>query len=1260
MTPAKIDALLVGEQLEQAMANIEEGLKSEPGPDDVTRWRLQLRRARLAMLLGEEAVDELLFSAEDLLAAGCVGEPAVAHELQLVHALLIRGLTRKRCQDLAAEAVTTAREAVGEALHVLLAEGGCALAFDDRESARELYSRALELYPRKGAAHLAVANLAYVVGDFDEALEHLLHVTQGGLYWARGVRLRATVHAARHEFDAEAEQWQLLLERLPGGDEATTDRLALSLALVAGGRRDEALKQFRQVWRVDPDSGEGQYARERIEFLERATADTACKRLPAFPTTRQRWNYCGPAVLELCLRYLEIDLGQEEIALTVKRTTGTPMYEIVQYLRDRGVATRRVEATPDRLKAAIDLGLPVIVQEEYSTTSHVAVITGYDESLGLFIANDPMTHRQALRSFKWTERAGALFGNGGVIVLGRDGEELEPLLARADEAGLVEARHLGLLDECDRQRLRPGSEEVEDATLQQVRELCSEALKLAPRFKLAWHRLWHAENSLYARTGSISARDGVLARLYHVRTVFSEDEWPHQLHGHWLMDAGRYEEAFTCYFEASRRDPQDANNVEEMGECKWLAGDLADAERYMLKALALEPCHARAAENLAGVYLRQLEEHDRRARDREPDVIEKMTTMSPAAISREIDRSTEQVLRRARHYSRVACSLIPENPYNQEVAGSLLAREGHFSQSVVAFRKAREMDPRRPFSLWRLARSLEADGQGVEAGEVLDEGCQLFWRDPNAWLALSSFLRRVGDHQRAATVLEEALNNLGEGHSHLVGAYFNVLRQLESAEAAAAKLRGFTERRSGDEDLLRAVAYLLDEQGQRGHAVALLRHVVALAPSDVGALYRLGVLLSEDMLSREEGRVLLEQVVQLAPDSPAPRRCLAWLYLANESQRGLELLEPVLDQEDPYVYETRSALLADLGRQEESEEAFARALEAMGAPGPGLVDLCYWHINGSRYDRALQLARQIFDHPLPDDVRGEAEDCWMAAHRLSGTIREVLERIKQMCEGGVPDHLAWEVYWGLRSFEYEMAAEAALNYSRQLDDPEEVQLWRIKAAGKRAHGGDDALLLQVRQEAGERPAAWAELSWAYEDLRRYDEANEAARRAYELDPADKDALTAMEEAHVRANELDDALQCAVRLNEEYPHEHQGPERLGILLGKMGHTDEALEYSLRAIDAAPFCHISHRSRAVALFCAGEDEEAEQHARRSLLLDEPDEEDAGDDALMVLRAVTGDVEGVKRCLAKLQQQEPPEVFAEYKGLLVSVAQERAAIS
>ena len=64
-----------------------------------------------------------------------------------------------------------------------------------------------------------------------------------------------------------------------------------------------------------------------------------------------------------------------------------------------------------------------------STTSHVAVMTGYDEFLGVFFANDPMTHRPEVKSLEWTEHgswyhllngADALWYYYGSAIIGTD------------------------------------------------------------------------------------------------------------------------------------------------------------------------------------------------------------------------------------------------------------------------------------------------------------------------------------------------------------------------------------------------------------------------------------------------------------------------------------------------------------------------------------------------------------------------------------------------------------------------------------------------------------------------------------------------------------------------------------------------------------------------------------------------------------------------------------------------------------------------
>ncbi len=1245
-TPEQIDELVQAERhrdaRRDALAAIEAG-----GDDAEAIWRFRLRHARLSLGHGDTAIDEAIFELDALLAAAARHAP----ELASAHAARIRAYAIKRTKALATQAISDARKDCGETdAAIVVAEGTLALSFDDRVRARELFERAIEVDPKDDAARLAMADLLYVLGDFDACHAELDATSGDRARFARVARLRAACFAATRSHDGEARIWKSVLDSLPQSDYLVQHRIAYALALAACARRDEALEQFRLAWREDEQGDTGRYARARVEYLERAGGAIREKRLPAFPTTAQKWNYCGPAVLELCLRYLDLELGQDEIAETVKRRSGTPMYEIVSYLRAHRVAARRVRATPERLQAAIDLGVPVIVQEEYSTTSHVAVITGYDESLGLFVASDPATHRPLLKSFEWTKRAGDLFGNGGVIVLGPEGDEASRRELAADAAGLVEERHLALLDECDRQRPRASAEGREDAALEDVVRLCDEALAIEPSFKLAWHRRIDALQRLSQIRGRPADRERMLDDLFRARTRFSTDEWPHQLHAHYLFAEGRYEEAYVEYLEASRRDPDDANNLQSMGECKWLAGDLAEAERSMLAAIALEPHLVRAAENLAAVYLRQLQELGASA----PAPIER-ATLAPDVLTSRIDRTQEDVLKRASHFSRIACAASPDNAFNRELAGELALLRDDLEQAIVELEQARALAPDRPWSAWGLAYALERRGDVERARGLLEEATKVHWNEARSHLSLAQFSETHSGAETAVEALEHGIEIVQQGRELLARRLFELLAERGSAETAAARIRELAEKRSFDAPFLREVGLLLETHGQRGHAIALLRHAVQLAPNDVHAVFRLGSMLVEDLLTRDEGCALLERSMSLAPDSPSPRHKLAWVYLERDPTRALALLSPVLSHDDPYVLDAHAAVLERLGESEEAARALARALAAFGTDAAGLLALCDYHVDANRYDRALTLARKLYDVPMPDDRRDARDSRYVAAFRLAGMMREALPRVNAIVAeaGGVPAHLAFDLYFGARSIDEELAARAALVTADAQRDPARRLEWRIYAAGARAKLGDRSLLDEVTREAEGSATALGHLAQTLTTLHDYGAADEVAKRAYALDPDDREALTAMEEAWVRGGDLEAALGCARRLVEHHPHEHVGPERLALLHGKQGNIEDALACSLRAIDAAPFCHNAQASRAVALFMAGDLAGAERHARRSLAIEEPDRVDDGADALMITRAIEHDRDGLERCLATLEQSQPVAVFAQYKAELRRVA-------
>jgi tetratricopeptide (TPR) repeat protein len=1256
----ELDALCDHERYQAARARVVESTS----PDDaVERWRLALRRADLDLHGGHVPVDEAILGLQARLES--VPQTVPPSDEARAWALLVDAFAIKRCFGLADAALVRGRERLGPRAEVELAAGRRALAVDDRAVAAARYAEAHALAPEDPSVAYALADLAYVEGRFDDC-RRLVDAVGDGVpaTWCAARRLLAAVHAAVQQWHEETAAWTAVLERLPESDRRARDLVCRGLSRAAADDARGAAEDFRTAWRLDPSSPVGRYAYERLGFLESEQRRLDHRRLPAFPSTQQKRNYCGPAVLELCLRYLEFDLSQDEIAPAVRRGEGTPMCAIVDYLATQGIEARRIAATPERLRAAIDLGLPVIVQEEYSITSHVAVITGYDWRVGVFIAADPATHRPTLKSFKWMEAAGDLFGNGGLIVLGRKGPQLDALRARADAAGLVQAEALELVDECDRRRAGTSGGVDDPLTPDEVVRLCDEAIDRDPAFKLAWERRTDALLRMWlGQRGNDPLHQAVLRSLYQVRTRWPHDEWPHQLYARYLDATGRTAEAFIAWFEAWRRDPDDAHDLSEMGFCKWQAGDLAGAEEHMLEALARAPHCRPAARGLAMVYLRQLEHDDVRGPARGADAVAAdpfahSGFAEPEVVDVPLERPLPELLERARHFTAVALDHAPDDPFALGVRGALLRRAGDVDGALVPLRRAVETAPDVAWTRLLAAACLEHRGAVDEALVLLEDGGKVQWRLPAMWLQRADLLTRRGDAATAAEVLTAAIEAGCDDRSRIAHRLFELFADGGTREGAAMRLRRLAERHRGDEALLRDVAWLLDNEGQRGHAIALFRFVVDAAPGDVGAIYQLGSLLARNLATRAEGLRLLERAQELAPDHPAPPLQIATTLLPTDPEAALQRLEAVKDSDNPLCWGVRAAALDALGQAGEAERALKRALDCAGDPIEGRVRLVRFHRNHSQYERAVMLARDLPLHPDDDDRREEAQDVWLSAHRLSGRQAEIAGQVEALCpDDVVPDHLAWEVYWAYQTTNRRLSAAAALRLAARESGADAAQ-WRVREASLRAKLGDVQLLDRGAELAGKHAIAWAQLVYAYDDNGRLPEAVAAAERAHELDPTDVEVLSALEHVQGRLLKFDEQMRIARRLLEEHPYEHQGPERVGWLLAKHGEVESALELTLQAVDAAPYCHVAHKVRAIALMMADRLDEARVHIRQAESITPTAEEDYDGDHWLVLCALEGDLSRFEHAWALHAAKEPEGSFPAFEHKVLGIARRGAA--
>jgi tetratricopeptide (TPR) repeat protein len=1177
---------------------------------------------------------------------------------------------RKRLAGLAASAIAAGEAAAGPSPGLCAAKAAVALLGDDRPAAQAAYLEALALEPGHGASLVGLGRLQYVMGAFADADATLATVPMGSRHWGAAQRTRALIAAAEGDRHREVGHWRSVRAGRPDSDLAQADGLALALALVAVGARDEALEVLRDTAERDPDTPWGRYAHERMTLLAGAPPTAIRRELTASPTTAQEHDGYSPAVLELVLRSFDFTADQDAIAAVVKREPGTSMDEIVGHLDRLGIEARRIEAFSERIKAAIDLGCPVIVQAEDSSSSHVAVITGYDDALGVFLVQDPMRRAPMIRPYTFTEAAGAMFGHGAVLVLGPR-QSAERVRAGCDAAGLVDAEHLRWVDECSRRRPRAvGSDvdELEALSPNEIVSLCDRALVRAPGFRLARQRRHMALRSLSSRIADPELTERDLADL---RERFGDEEWVHWLHALHLYEHAHYEEAFVELMRAQREDTHDEHKLQLMGECRWRAGDLASGEHFLLAALHTAPDLVRASENLAALYLRVLEaigfdasfvyteddSHDDDWDDTEqlgamndPD---RAPSMPPAVVRTLPELPPDALVRRAAHFSKVALAGHPTHAFNHCVAAELARRMGDTDAAIAAYDRALAIDPDRLSARTALAELCEYAGDTTWA-EVLRRGT--VERAPElveTHLALADLLLRLDRPADAEAALRAGLAKAHGKHERLVGPLFDVLSSQHTSEAASAQLRLLAEQRPADADFLAAALATIEQGVRLGHAIALAQLQLERQPRDPSALWALARILDNAGVARDEARELLTQIIALAPDATFVRPYLAWHLLERDPEAALEVLAPAAEADLPAVHDAASAALTALGRHAEAAEALERALRKAEARHVGLTDLVEAHLRADRFGRAFDLAAGLSPETMAatPDVRPHeherAEWAWFTAYRMTGRAGSLLPWARERCAERVPAHLSWEVFMAYEGTDPELAARAA-EVEADKHTGDDRLTWQIYAATKRARLGDEQPLADLAATIPHRAKPLAKLAWAFRELERFAEAHPFAEQAYALDPLDNAAFSAWIEQLLWSGDLTGAIACGERFIAEQPWEFTGHQRLALIYAKLGRVREALERSAFALDAAPYHEVSKTSRALATFVAGDYEEAYRYATESIT----DQSDADCESAMVVAALTGDLALLERGLANAAKYEPG-LFGEWLDRLRAVA-------
>ncbi|MEO7108820.1 MAG: tetratricopeptide repeat protein [Polyangiaceae bacterium] len=634
------------------------------------RLRLRARSVHLRLMGVMSRTEDALAIAIDLARdaddASAFEDAADAH----TEAAWLYG--RMRCRPLAEARITRARALAEKAKaannqdepdflarDIDLIEAFVFMQFDERKLALEAYRRAREIEGQsakivriKRAATVGLARIHYLLGEFEAAhaeLEALRPFAASDMRSRRGL---IEVLSAEKKWSEVASLYAELRAASPKSSYSDSDDLSHALALYRAGDFDASRKAFGAIVSNSDDARDTRTieARSIGEKLARPNArDLPKKRLYAFPSVAQLRNHCGPASCELYLRFFGITAAQIEIARAIKFPDGgTPVYRMRNYLEHAGFEARRIEAELPVLRKLIDLDIPVILEEDYSASRHVAVAIGYDDARGILEVQDPMTHAVRETSYEELAKIQAFSNAGALIAVPTNKPEMSKAL---DAGGILDCEYISLVDRAwalfDEEKFELADKLVENS--QQLRR----------DYELSW--IYKFQRAMREVEKSPGAENRVkLHRIVaEAEAIWPDDEWPKALHGDVAYSEDRYGEALIAFEEARDRDANDPSNWSKIADCQMAMGDLNGAKASLISCLSRDPSHSRATENLAYIYAEQNE------------------------------------LTRATLLNDIALSTRPNNPFNHGVHRSIQLSRRNFEAACKDWEKMRALDPPR-------------------------------------------------------------------------------------------------------------------------------------------------------------------------------------------------------------------------------------------------------------------------------------------------------------------------------------------------------------------------------------------------------------------------------------------------------------------------------------------------------------------------------------------------------------------------------------
>lgn len=561
---------------------------------------------------------------------------------------------------------------------------------------------------------------------------------------------------------------------------------------------------------------------------------------------------------------------------------------------------------------------------------------------------------------------------------------------------------------------------------------------------------------------------------------------------------------------------------------------------------------------------------------------------------------------------------------------TMYGRSDLVNKAIDEYRQAIEADPDSEYLTAGLAELYAKTGRIRDA---VMEAQDILKRDPNNLEAHKLlgriYLRSMGDIQSGSQnqnviklaieqyeeilKLEKDPDNLVEDHL-LLGRLYRLNNDLTKAEN---EFKTAVKMQPDSEDAVTTLAYLYNEEGDSGHAIAALNSVPESSRS--AKLYSAMGYTYEQQKDYKKAIDAYRHAIELDRDNLDAIRGLAQnLQNDGQTQAALDQYKIIADAnpEDAQTYLRMAEIYKKAGQFDDALDNLKKAQNIVQDSVEVPYEMASIYQAQGRYEEAAQTLKDLLDKTAKADANYTQSDKNNRAvflerlgtdYRDMGNSQLAIETFRKMVALGGDDNVArgyQEIIDTYREDKnWPQATATAKEAVQKLPNNRDLKM--VYASQLADTGNADAALQQVKSMLTGKPEdreVYIALAQMYSRLKRWPEAEEAINKADQLStkPEDKQ-YTAFVKGSIfeRQKKYEPAEQEFKRILSSDPQNAMTLNYYGYMLADRGvRLDEALAYIKKAVELDPANGAYLDSLGWAYYKLGKYDQAEENLNKAL--------------------------------------------------------------